>query len=399
MLKEERALIEVIDLTKKYGANTVVNHLNFKVESGKIYGFLGPNGAGKSTTMNMITGCLASTEGTVIVDGHDIFEEPIEAKRLIGYLPEQPPLYQDMTPYEYLTFVAGAKGVERGRVHDEVMSAMEETGITSMQNRLIRNLSKGYRQRVGISQALLGNPELIILDEPTVGLDPKQIIEIRDLIRSLGENRTVMISSHILAEISEICDYVMVINHGNLVASDTLENIRAQFTSENIIHMTVRGTKEIISGVLGGIDGILDTEIKPSDEYDGCCDIRIETEQGKDLREEIVSALVRGDCGVKRLNVEAPSLEEIFIKLTSDTIGAEDYDESDDEDESDGTPDSQTAEGDALSDETDSADDDHAENEGGKVSGAESGSGAGDAEGGEDDYVPMFRIKDREDDE
>ncbi len=262
-------MIEVKNLTKKYGADTVVNHLNFTIETGKIYGFLGLNGAGKSTTMNMITGCLASTEGTVIVDGHDIFEEPIAAKKLIGYLPEQPPLYQDMTPYEYLTFVARAKGIERGRVDEAVCSAMEETGITSMQNRLIKNLSKGYKQRVGISQAILGDPELIILDEPTVGLDPRQIIEIRDLIRNLGESRTVMISSHILAEISEICDHVMIINHGNLVASDTLENIMKQFTSENTVYMTVKADEEAIDKIVSEVNGVIGVEITPSLEYEG----------------------------------------------------------------------------------------------------------------------------------
>ena len=228
-------MIEVRNLTKKYGGNTVVNHLTFTIEPGRIYGFLGPNGAGKSTTMNMITGCLAPTEGQVLINGHDIFDDALAAKRCIGYLPENPPVYPDMTPEEYLRFVAEAKGIKPSAVYEEICRVMKETDITDMKDRLIKNLSKGYRQRVGIAQAMLGEPELIILDEPTVGLDPRQISGIRELIAKLGQSRTIILSSHILAEVSAVCDHVMIINRGNLVASDTLENIRRDNTPENRI--------------------------------------------------------------------------------------------------------------------------------------------------------------------
>ena len=234
-------MIEVKNLTKRYGDNLAVNNLSFTVEKGKIYGFLGPNGAGKSTTMNIITGCLAATSGTVIINGHDIFEEPVEAKKCIGYLPELPPLYMDMTPREYLTFVAQAKGIDRADREYQINFAMEKTQITGVQNRLIKNLSKGYKQRVGIAQAMLGEPEIIILDEPTVGLDPNQIIEIRDLIRSLAEDHTVILSSHILTEVTEVCNYVMIIAHGRLIASDTIENLSTYLVGSNILKMTVKG--------------------------------------------------------------------------------------------------------------------------------------------------------------
>lgn len=209
-------MIEVTNLTKKYGDHIAVDHLSFRVEKGQIYGFLGPNGAGKSTTMNIITGYLAATEGTVTIDGKDIQKDPEEAKRSIGYLPELPPLYVDMTVREYLEFVAELKKVPKKERKQQIDEVMEMTQITDMQQRLIKNLSKGYRQRVGLAQAILGYPEVIILDEPTVGLDPKQIIEIRDLIRKLGENHTVILSSHILSEVSAVCDHIMIIAHGKV---------------------------------------------------------------------------------------------------------------------------------------------------------------------------------------
>ena len=212
-------MIEIKQLTKHYGTHVAVDCLNFKINNGRIYGFLGPNGAGKSTTMNMIAGCLAPTSGTVRINGFDIFEEPIKAKQCIGYLPEKPPLYDELTPFEYLRFVAEAKEVSYERALRQVHEVMELTQIDGVKDRLIRNLSKGTRQRVGIAQALLGNPDIIILDEPTVGLDPKQITEIRALIRRLGEIKTVIVSSHILAEISETCDHVLILSEGKLVAN------------------------------------------------------------------------------------------------------------------------------------------------------------------------------------
>ena len=233
-------MIEIDNLVKKYGDHVAVDHLSLTVEPGKIYGFLGPNGAGKSTTMNIITGYLGATSGTVTINGHDIFKEPEEAKKCVGYLPEIPPLYTDMTVLEYLNFVAELKKLEKGLRKRYVEEAMETTGILDVKNRMIRNLSKGYRQRVGFAQAILGYPEIIILDEPTVGLDPKQIIEIRDLIRKLGEKHTVILSSHILTEISAVCDHVFIISKGKLVASDSTENLLEQMSGAQEIELIVR---------------------------------------------------------------------------------------------------------------------------------------------------------------
>ena len=233
-------MIEVNNLVKRYGDHTAVDHLSFKIEKGKIYGFLGPNGAGKSTTMNMITGYIASTEGTVTIDGHDILDEPEQAKKCIGYLPEMPPLYFDMTVLEYMNFVADLKKIPKDKKKSMVAEVMEMVKITDMKNRLIKNLSKGYRQRVGLAQAILGYPEVIILDEPTVGLDPKQIIEIRDLIKSLKEKHTVILSSHILSEVSAVCDYVLIISHGKLVASDTPENLGKLAEGSNTLNLIVK---------------------------------------------------------------------------------------------------------------------------------------------------------------
>ena len=237
-------VIEVSGLTKRYGKNTAVDHLSFRVKKGQIYGFLGPNGAGKTTTMNMLTGYLAPTEGQIRIDGHDISEEPVEARRRIGYLPEIPPLYLDMTPLEYLRFAAELKGVAKEKRESEVERVMEKTQIQDMQDRLIRHLSKGYRQRVGLAQALLGDPEVLILDEPMVGLDPKQIIEIRELIRSLGKKHTVILSSHILSEITSICDHVMIISHGKLAASDTPENLSHYMKNSDVCELKIRGSRE-----------------------------------------------------------------------------------------------------------------------------------------------------------
>ena len=237
-------VIEVSGLTKRYGKNTAVDHLSFRVKKGQIYGFLGPNGAGKTTTMNMLTGYLAPTEGQIRIDGHDISEEPVEARRRIGYLPEIPPLYLDMTPLEYLRFAAELKGVAKEKRESEVERVMEKTQIQDMQDRLIRHLSKGYRQRVGLAQALLGDPEVLILDEPMVGLDPKQIIEIRELIRSLGKKQTVILSSHILSEITSICDHVMIISHGKLAASATPENLSHYMKNSDVCELKIRGSRE-----------------------------------------------------------------------------------------------------------------------------------------------------------
>ena len=251
-------MITVEHLTKRYGDFTAVDDISFTIGEGHIYGFLGPNGAGKSTTMNIMTGCLAATSGEVKIDGCDIFEQARQAKQNIGYLPEIPPLYTEETPEEYLRFVAQAKGVPARQIPAEIERVMQETRLTEMGGRLIRNLSKGYRQRVGIAQALLGNPKYIILDEPTVGLDPLQIIEIRDLIRELGRKHTVILSSHILSEVQAICESVLIIAHGKLVAFDTPQNLERAMAANNRLTIVAEAGEQALRGVLDGLDAVAD---------------------------------------------------------------------------------------------------------------------------------------------
>ncbi len=318
-------MIEVHHLTKKYGDHVAVKDLNFFVKPGKIYGFLGPNGAGKSTTMNILTGCLAPTEGQVLIGGFDISEEPQQAKRFIGYLPEQPPVYPEMTPREYLDFVGRAKGLTGAELRSQMEEVAEDTQITSMLDRLIKNLSKGYRQRVGIAQAMLGHPEVIILDEPTVGLDPQQIIYIRSLIKRLGKKQTVILSSHILSEIAAICDYVMIIAHGQLVASDTLENLSNGLAGERTLDMTVRGNADLIRMELNDIAKVTSYDINPSAEgKGGIWDIRIRSEQKNDIRESVFFAMAKHRFPLLRMVPEIITLEDVFLRLTADPGG--DYD-------------------------------------------------------------------------
>lgn len=312
-------MIEVKDLVKQYGDHTAVKGISFSVEPGKIYGLLGPNGAGKSTTMNIVTGCLAATSGTVTVNGHDIFEDPKAAKSCIGYLPENPPLYTDMTPLEYLKFVGEAKKVRGIALYEQINEVIEVTGLTDVADRLIRNLSKGYRQRVGIAQAMLGSPDIIILDEPTVGLDPKQIIEIRELIRKLGETKTVILSSHILAEISAVCDHVMIISHGNLVANDTLENLESMANRCDRLRLTVRGDEAGICNTLEGLEGVLNIDCvngKNENEFE----IELELAKEKDIREDIFFALSEKKYPIVSMQYEQMTLEDIFLALTDDNV-------------------------------------------------------------------------------
>ena len=255
-------MITVEHLTKRYGDFTAVDDISFTIQDGHIYGFLGPNGAGKSTTMNIMTGCLAATSGEVRIDGYDIFEQARQAKRCIGYLPEIPPLYPDETPEEYLRFVAQAKGVPARQIPAESERVMQETRLTEMGGRLIRNLSKGYRQRVGIAQALLGNPKYIILDEPTVGLDPLQIIEIRDLIRELGQKHTVILSSHILSEVQAICESVLIIAHGKLVAFDTPQNLEQAMAASNRLSITAEADAPQMRAILDGEPAVAEYAIE-----------------------------------------------------------------------------------------------------------------------------------------
>ncbi len=313
-------MIEVKNLTKRYGSIRAVNDISFTVSDGGVYGFLGPNGAGKSTTMNIITGCLAASSGSVSVNGNDIFEDPIEAKRLIGYLPENPPLYTDLTPEEYLAFVARAKGVHSDRINAEVERVMKLTGLSHMSERLIRNLSKGYKQRVGIAQALLGDPKYIILDEPTVGLDPLQIIEIRELIRELGRTHTVILSSHVLPEISAVCDYVIVIAHGKIVASDTLENLNRSFSETEILRLQTRTNPDKLRSELEHIEGADKVTVQQTSTH---VEAEIEVAHGVDIREKVSDILRSLDAPVLMLTSSAQNLEDIFIKLVNEQYALE----------------------------------------------------------------------------
>ena len=314
-------MIEVNNLTKVYGNNTAVSNLTFTVQSGQIYGFLGPNGAGKTTAMNIITGCLAATSGSVTIDGYDIYEDADKAKGLIGYLPEEPPLYPDMTPYEYLYFVARAKRVPKADIVPKIDEVMTVTGIHSVTDRLIKNLSKGYRQRVGIAQALIGDPEIIILDEPTVGLDPKQIIEIRDLIRSLGENHTVILSSHILSEVRTLCDNILIISRGKLVACDTPENLERLFSGTTTIELTVKADEDEVRSALSGILRIVDIEYSKTGDDDRA-EVLITVDGKEDISEEIFYAFCDIRRPILRMEQMHASLEDIFVELTSAKDGA-----------------------------------------------------------------------------
>ena len=311
-------MIEVTNLTKKYGKHIAVDHLSFRVEKGQIYGFLGPNGAGKSTTMNIMTGYLAATEGTVLINGHDIMKEPELAKKSIGYLPELPPLYMDMTVREYLQFVAELKKVPKKERKLQVAEVMELTQITDMKERLIKNLSKGYRQRVGLAQAILGYPEVIILDEPMVGLDPKQIIEIRDLIKSLSEKHTVILSSHILSEVSAVCDHIMIIAHGKLVASDTPEGLKKLMSGAAEVDLTVKGSFEALKKALEKDELIskVDTVENLGSEEEGCVNVKIICKENADIRETLYFTLAQAGLVIMKLNYVEKSLEDIFLELT-----------------------------------------------------------------------------------
>lgn len=310
-------MIEVKHLTKRYGGHTAVSDLSFTIEKGQIYGFLGPNGAGKSTTMNIMTGCLAATEGEVRIGGYDIFEESQQAKRLIGYLPELPPLYPDRTPREYLSFVARAKRIPEKEIPAQIEHVLTVTQTMDVADRLIKNLSKGYKQRVGIAQALLGDPEVIILDEPTVGLDPRQIIEIRELIQELGKHHTVILSSHILSEVQAVCQTILIISKGHLVACDTPENLEKLFAGKTTVTLTAAAGEDQVRKILSGVEGITGLEIK---ETEGRCGVRIESERTADdsLCADIFFAFSKAGRAILQMSMERASLEDIFIELTGD---------------------------------------------------------------------------------
>ena len=313
-------MIEVRHLTKRYGDTLAVDDLNFTIEKGRIYGFLGPNGAGKSTTMNIITGYLASTDGSVTINGHDILEDAEAAKKNIGYLPELPPLYFDMTVKEYLDFVAELKKIEKSLRAGYVKEVMEITKTEEVSGRLIRNLSKGYRQRVGFAQAVLGYPEILILDEPTVGLDPKQIIEIRDLIKELGKKHTIILSSHILSEISAVCDHVFIISHGKLVASDSTENLLERMTGAQEIELLVKAEEDTAETAIREIAQVERCE-KTESKEDGAVQLLVTAKKDADVREAIYHTCVEHHMPILEMKAASKSLEDVFLELTSQEGG------------------------------------------------------------------------------
>ena len=313
-------MIEINHLVKKYGSHVAVDDLSLTVEPGKIYGFLGPNGAGKSTTMNIITGYLAATSGEVKINGFDVLKQPEEVKKCVGYLPELPPLYMDMTVKEYLDFVAELKKLEKSLRAGYVKEAMKITKTEEVSGRLIRNLSKGYRQRVGFAQAVLGYPEILILDEPTVGFDPKQIIEIRDLIKELGKKHTIILSSHILSEISAVCDHVFIISHGKLVASDSTENLLERMTGAQEIELLVKAEEDTAETAIREIAQVERCE-KTESKEDGAVQLLVTAKKDADVREAIYHTCVEHHMPILEMKAASKSLEDVFLELTSQEGG------------------------------------------------------------------------------
>lgn len=326
-------MIEIKNLKKRYGDKLAVNDVSFTIQKGEIVGFLGPNGAGKSTTMNILTGYLSATSGSCIIDGFDILDEPIKAKKKIGYLPEQPPLYIDMTVDEYLNFMYDLKKVRVDGVsrREHLAQICELVKITNVRGRIIKNLSKGYKQRVGIAQALLGNPEVLILDEPTVGLDPKQIIEIRSLIKSLSEGHTVILSSHILQEIQAVCDRVIIINKGRVVADDTEDKLSEKFSDDLSYTIRIKAPEEDIITMLSSMTGIVKKYQSLGEKEQGVYEFMIEGQDGVLIREELFSRLSMRNWPIMSLKGSQLTLEDIFLKLTRDNIYISDSEEEYDE--------------------------------------------------------------------
>ena len=313
-------MIEVQHLSKRYGRVTAVDDVSFRVERGEILGFLGPNGAGKTTTMRILTGYMPATEGKAIVAGFDVFDQPIEAKRRTGYLPETPPLYPDMTVLEYLTFVAKVKGVPSDERHQRIRQVMERTRVDDMANRLCSKLSKGYRQRVGLAQALIHNPDVLILDEPTAGLDPKQIIETRQLIKELAGNHTIILSTHILPEVSQTCQRVVIINKGRVVAVDTPDNLTARLRGSETMYLQVDPSGGDAAAALMRVPGV--TRVVESDRREGRVGYEVDSETGHDVRRELARAVVSNGWGLLELRPMRMSLEDVFLSLITDESAA-----------------------------------------------------------------------------
>lgn len=374
-------MIQVKNLTKTYGTHLAVNNISFTIEKGNVYGFLGPNGAGKSTTMNIITGCLAATEGTVLIDGHDIFDEPDLAKKHIGYLPEIPPLYSDMTPYEYLTFVAEAKKVSHNHVYPQVKEVISITGLENHADRLIKNLSKGYKQRVGIAQAMLGDPDIIILDEPTVGLDPKQIIEIRELIGELGKIKTVILSSHILAEVASVCNHIIILSHGKIVANDKLNKLIDGFSDASGYEAIITHPGDKLDALISDVDKLFGCE-SVCEEIGSTIKITVNTVDGVDMREELFDLLISFGVKILELKRLATTLEDVFLRLTESdySIKSMPRDNSDTaEDENDGN-DNSSEEVESEEEDIDTDEDEDAEDE-------------DESDDDNDDYTSLFSTK------
>ena len=315
--RRKNRMIEVSNLTKTYGKKRGIDRLTFTIGEGEIVGFLGPNGAGKSTTMNIITGYLSASSGAARIGGIDVLEDPIAAKKQIGYLPEQPPLYLDMTVEEYLDFIYDLKADKSLNRKDHVMEISELVGLKDQYKRVIRNLSKGYKQRVGMAQALIGNPEVLILDEPTVGLDPKQIIEIRNVIKTLGKNRTIILSTHILQEVSAICERVLVINNGQIVADDKPENLSAMITGDRKLSVRVAGPQDMVRKILRGIEGVQFADVTVQAEK-GSYDFLVEAKPNVDIRKPMFMALAKAGYPILQLKSMDLSLEDIFLSLVEE---------------------------------------------------------------------------------
>lgn len=310
-------MIEIQGLTKKYGNHVAVDELSFSVEKGEILGFLGPNGAGKTTTMNILTGYMPATKGDVKVCGFDVSEDPLEVKKRIGYLPENPPLYPEMTVEEYLAFVCDIKKVKKDEKKEQTNYVIETVKLEDVRKRLIKNLSKGYKQRVGLAQALIGKPDVLILDEPTVGLDPKQIIEIRELIKKLGEEHTIILSSHILTEVNAVCSRVVIINKGKIVAEDTPENLSRNMTNSTKINVRVEGNSEAVINAIKGLTAVKEVNILENND-EGAKDSKylIESDEDTDVRKDLFYVLAEAKLPILEMIVEKVSLEDVFLQLT-----------------------------------------------------------------------------------
>lgn len=319
-------MIQVDGLVKRYGNHTAVDCLSFRVDKGQVYGFLGPNGAGKSTTMNIMTGYIAANSGTVKINEYDILKEPEKAKKCIGYLPEVPPLYTDMTVWEYLLFVAELKKVPKRERKTHIKEIVEKVQLSEVVNRLIKNISKGYKQRVGLAQALIGYPEVLILDEPMVGLDPKQILEMRDLIRSLAKEHTIILSSHILSEVNAVCDHILIISKGRLAASGSPQELQAMMHVKVELEVTVIGTKADVEGIIQKIAQVESYEIESAEEADSV-KVHVNTANNTDIRKELSVALAGAGMPILSMNRIEKSLEDIFLELTEEESG--DSEESD----------------------------------------------------------------------